>query len=869
MPQQKIINGYIVQRNDDGTFTTLGPATQGQTYGQPAPDYQYKAPKAAADVQNTQANAQGQQIQNTVAAATTEAQIREAKAKADKAVLDAQAAASEQASKPDPSQAKQIRGLQLDEVLRAIDGARRQVSPWSTGLGGQILQPIGGTQARDLSGDISTIGSALTVDKLQQMKAQSQTGASGMGALSEKEGALLRDSVASLDQAQSEGKVKQSLDAIELHYRRLRAIQDGQNPDDPQVQKAYGIPTPDMKAPSVGGGGNGPQIGGPTPLTGPGGPGSGPQMSLAQGDYKTVEDPLRAGLNAKVSEMVSSGKSADEIRSYIKSAGIDPSTVTGIDGAVEFRKKYPSYKGNYPVDIQTKQVPLGTLGSIVNKLGQSGLGAYAINAADALTAGTLDNMTSNPEASRAAMSAISDQHPYASIGGMITGGALAASGLEGLAAKAGLSAIPAAMATDAAYGGAYGAGSSDNGNRVTGALKGAALGLGGGMVGRGAVRAAGGLVRGVSDPAKRLLNEAGVRMSIPQMAGGKLKAAEDWLSGLPGAGSLVNGTRRAALKDFQKAAFNEALAPIGQQGISDIGEQGIGQAQDAVSNAFQDALGGVTVQTDAPFKQAMSKLIPQTMQRPRVGPELASSMNEIASPMFGPGGTLRGVDAQPIWQGLDQLGAGYRRGGDPLYSTQVAPAINDYGGQIEGLFQRQAPDVIPALRNAKDANRNVSILQDAVLAAQAKPGEMAGQFTPSQLMTASKNNAIRFSGRRSAAAGRGSLFGLARAGNQVLPQTIPDSGTAGRLALYGLLGGTYGASDYASGPEDKRSLGGSAAKALALATALAAASKGARPLVQKAAFSGRGEKAQVLGDWLLAHPELGGGAAVPLLLPQN
>ena len=166
-----------------------------------------------------------------------------------------------------PETVKALKNIQLDEVLQAISNARKNTSGWSTGFGGQMLQPIGGTQARDLHGDLNTIGSALTVDKLAEMKAQSATGASGMGALSEKEGALLRDSVASLDQAQSTQKVNDSLDAIELHYRRYRALMDGQNPDDPKVQQAYGIVTPGMTPPPTVGG---PPAGG-SPPSGPSG----------------------------------------------------------------------------------------------------------------------------------------------------------------------------------------------------------------------------------------------------------------------------------------------------------------------------------------------------------------------------------------------------------------------------------------------------------------------------------------------------------------------------------------------------------------------------------------------------------------------
>lgn len=131
--------------------------------------------------------------------------------------------------------------LANDEILRKLRQARGETTGWSTSIAGSLLKYIPGTQAKNLSSDISTISGRITKDVLGQLKSQSSTGASGFGALSEKEGQLLRDSVASLDQSQSKEHFLGNLRDVENHYRALQAIQNNEDPRLPSVAKKYGI----------------------------------------------------------------------------------------------------------------------------------------------------------------------------------------------------------------------------------------------------------------------------------------------------------------------------------------------------------------------------------------------------------------------------------------------------------------------------------------------------------------------------------------------------------------------------------------------------------------------------------------------------
>lgn len=140
-----------------------------------------------------------------------------------------------------PETAQMAKDLSLDEALTAINKARDQVGFFSTGIPGAMLRKVPGTEATDLESTLNTVASQVTQGVLADLKAQSSTGASGFGALSEREGQLLRDAVASLNPSQSSEQLKENLDAVELHFRRLKAIRAGLDPSDPDVQKQFGI----------------------------------------------------------------------------------------------------------------------------------------------------------------------------------------------------------------------------------------------------------------------------------------------------------------------------------------------------------------------------------------------------------------------------------------------------------------------------------------------------------------------------------------------------------------------------------------------------------------------------------------------------
>ena len=103
--------------------------------------------------------------------------------------------------------------------LTAIKTAMGQTNLLSAGPLANVTSWTGlNASHNNLASTIETIKSNLTKDTLLQLKAQSPTGASGFGALSDTEGRLLASSVANLDTTQGGGQLKKNLGLVHDHY---------------------------------------------------------------------------------------------------------------------------------------------------------------------------------------------------------------------------------------------------------------------------------------------------------------------------------------------------------------------------------------------------------------------------------------------------------------------------------------------------------------------------------------------------------------------------------------------------------------------------------------------------------------------------
>lgn len=152
--------------------------------------------------------------------ATLPFDIQKAKADAVKAEIEAQnaqrKAAVEKAAFREP----------VDNILGVIDAAAnahrltRKGGPASDPWGRAITSKLPGTNARDISGYLDTIGANTAFEKLSQMRQESPTGGA-VGNVSDKDLVLLKSTIASLDLGQSTDKLQKDLATVLKSYQKV------------------------------------------------------------------------------------------------------------------------------------------------------------------------------------------------------------------------------------------------------------------------------------------------------------------------------------------------------------------------------------------------------------------------------------------------------------------------------------------------------------------------------------------------------------------------------------------------------------------------------------------------------------------------
>lgn len=570
--------------------------------------------------------------------------------------------------------------------------------------------------------------------------------------------------------------------AIEEKLRTLRARVDAN-------RKALGLPPAqwtglnDSKQPADT----------PPPMMPPAGTGGGQPMAPVQGNMRAVDNPELAN---KAFAMWRSGKSLDEISAYVQSQGYGP--IIPNQETLDYARKHPGWN---PFSA-TKYEPVSTFEkAITTTFGNDpyGVAGYGIGAGQFLSGNTLDNLAADPERARLAMDVAAQQSPTGTALGTVSGGVLGSILGEVALARAGMApGVARSLIADTGYGAANGAGMADaqGQSRTANALLGAVYAGGGNIAGRTVGRGVNAFGRGVQNSATRsTINNVG-DLTVGQVygqsgrVGGALRGVEDRLSGLPIVGDSINAARARSFESFNAKAFDKALEPIGQKLSGEVGADALNAANMKVQQAFKDALDGKSVVADQPFVNEITQATMKAMSIGRVGPELSENIADILGPHMQQGKNgITGEEMQIISQELRALKAAYKKS-EPAMYKRISAAIDSTENAIFGMFRRQAPDVVPKYNAAKQAYRRVSILADAQLAAKNQPDNMV---TPAQLNAADAANAKKYEGSIKAASGQRQFRDLAEPAQAVLPNKVPDSGTAGRLLVAGAgVGGVVG-----------------------------------------------------------------------------
>jgi hypothetical protein len=300
------------------------------------------------------------------------------------------------------------------------------------------------------------------------------------------------------------------------------------------------------------------------------------------------------------------------------------------------------------------------------------------------------------------------------------------------------------------------------------------------------MRAVGGILSGAGGAVQRRLADAGVTMTPGQILGGAAQRTEDKLTSVPVVGDLIKNAQQRSVQSFNKATYNEVLAPLGQTYNGPIGNDGVQAVKGAINDAYDNALSRMTFKaTDPQFQSEIANLTGMAQGLPAA--QQQTFMNVLRTQIFGklsPQGEMDGQTLKGVQSELGKISAGYL--GDPSFDNrQLGQAIREIGNSIESSLPRyNATDAVKDLTNANAAYANFVRLRSAA----GSQGAMnnGGIFTAAQLQNAVRG-ADKSVGKGAIATGNALMQDFSSAGQQVLGSKYPDSGTAGR-SLLGLAG---------------------------------------------------------------------------------
>jgi hypothetical protein len=372
--------------------------------------------------------------------------------------------------------------------------------------------------------------------------------------------------------------------------------------------------------------------------------------------------------------------------------------------------------------------------------------------------------------------------------GRMAGNVMATAPIAAAMPGASAASLPARMASGAASGAVTGAlQPTDPNNPDFWGTKAEQAGMGA-LGGAGAPLATGTaarMIRPNTSPEVQALMQRGVTTTPGQTLGGWANRLEEGAQSIPFVGDVIKSARRRSVETFNRAAVNEALAPIGYTvpRNTPMGHQVIDAAHDIVGQQYDNLLPHLRVRADPQFVNNMQNVLDaSTHLEPNMAQTFTNILRDKIFHRFAPNGGMTGNDFKTMESELGRLARGYSKSQD-AGQRELGGALRQTQAELRDLLERSNPTHREELRNINQAYSGLLRVEGAA----GKLGADQGVFTPAQLLNSVRS--LDPSMRKGAfARGNAPMQELAEQGKEVLGSKVPDSGTPYR-AMTGLLGG--------------------------------------------------------------------------------
>lgn len=282
------------------------------------------------------------------------------------------------------------------------------------------------------------------------------------------------------------------------------------------------------------------------------------------------------------------------------------------------------------------------------------------------------------------------------------------------------------------------------------------------------------------NPNVELLRNEGVNPTTGQTLGGRWNALEEKLTSVPILGDMISSARQKALNQFNQAAINRAVEPIGET-IDQTGQAGIKQAGDKLSKAYQDTLGQIKgVSFDPQFGQDLQQLHGMAQNLvPAMRDKFNGVLQDIVMGRISKTGSMLPETYKAVDSELGNLASKFGK-------SQVASEgeLGDAVSQLQQLLKQQMvrsnPDIASKISAIDSGWANLVRVERAGVSGK----NAEGIFTPGQLNQAisTADDSVR---KRAISRGTALMQDLGNAGQSVLGNKVPNSFTADR-AMVGL-----------------------------------------------------------------------------------
>jgi hypothetical protein len=364
--------------------------------------------------------------------------------------------------------------------------------------------------------------------------------------------------------------------------------------------------------------------------------------------------------------------------------------------------------------------------------------------------------------------------------GELAGNLLMTTGGGGLLRTAGMSAPKAEALSDLGYSAITGYTGAEEGERGAGAATDVLLS----SLGMAAPSVVKRTLKPSPDADVKILRDAGVRLSPAQTVGGRVDTVEEAASrALFGGGDMALSTRRRAFNDFNTAYLNSAGKYIGFQLPNDMKPhermKAIGEAFD---NQYDVIRAQMSVAPDQELLDDIADLRSVINDGSTFTPENAARLGKLLDDQ------LVRRTANPIggdeYKSLQSLLKKRKREFAKNGNLELADGVENMQAILDNAARRRSPPEAVAALDSTD--RGFALLAQAQEAAR-MAGNRPGEFSPAQILSRQRALDTR---NRSRSFVEGDMEGqrLAEAGQNVLGNVLPSSGTVERLAAASAAG---------------------------------------------------------------------------------